>query len=142
MSFAEIHRHLRACCLILGKNIFLIVWFEKKLEDIVNDLWLLSPSQALDLHERMVRDIESHVQLFLPEVSSYGCAPVPHPKSELNEALEDIGLHLHLTGQLNRVYATITCWPWQDGCTCCALNQTCPGPKRKNQTLLDFLSLK
>jgi len=131
MSLADIHRHLRACSLILGKRIFLIVWFEKELEGLVHDLWRLSPSQALVLHERMVRNIEFCIQCFLPEISSHGCAPVPHPELKLNEALKDIGLHLHLTGQLNRVYATITYWPWQDGCMRCALNQTCPGLERQ-----------
>lgn len=132
MFLADIHRYLRACCLILSERSFLLIWFEKDLEGLVNDLWRVSPSQAFVLHEQMVRDIESRIRWFLPEIPSHGCAPVPHPESELNKALKNIGLHLHLTGQLNRAYATITYWPWQNGCICCALNKTCLGPKNKN----------
>ena len=135
LSLADIQRHLRACCLVLGKRIFFVVWFEKELEDLVNDLWRISPSQAFVLHERMVGVIESRIRRSLPQIPSHGCTPVPHSEPELNAALKDIGLHLHLTGQLNRVYAAITCWPWENGCLRCALNQTCPGPKDKNPTL-------
>lgn len=127
MSFilADIHRYLRNCCLILGQRIFLIVWFEKELEGIVEVLWRTSPSQAFILHERMVQEIKFRIQCFLPEIHSHGCAPVPHPDSELNDALKDIGLHLYITGQVNRAYATITYLPWQGGCMFCFINKTC-----------------
>lgn len=125
-SIIDIHRHLRACILTHTQNTFLLVWFEKELEKIIERIWRTSPSDAFILHEQMLQIMGSRIQEFLPEIVNYGCAPVPYPDKEMNDSLGRIGLRLHKTGQLNLVYATITFWPWKDGCSCCTLRTICP----------------
>jgi len=124
-SSIDIFRHLRACILATAQNTFLLVWFERKLERVLDRIWRISPSKAYVLHEQVLRTMESRIQNFLPEIIDHGCAPVPNPEPETNDALKKIGLRLHATGQLNLVYATITFWPWKGGCSCCALRENC-----------------
>jgi hypothetical protein len=133
-------RHLRTCILLPAQNPFLLVWFEKEIEKRVEDIWRFSPSQGFLLHEQIVLTLELQLRSFLPELVIHECSPVPFPTMEMIAALESLGMHLLPTGQLNRVYATVTFWPWRDGCTSCALKTNCTSVSRtRNQAFSSLI---
>jgi|GEM_PF-6411867 len=142
ISSYDLFYHLRVCILPPARNAFLVVWFDQEIERVVDHIWQLSPSEGFLLHEKVLLTLTLQLQKFLPEISVHECAPVPFSTSQMNETLGRLGLHLHPTGQLNRVYATVTYWPWKDGCPSCALKACCSGVSRRGKSFAPHFSKK
>ncbi len=117
------HHHFQR--LHVTNESYLLTWFDRKLENILADLWFSSPSAAFALHEQMNQQILSTLQNQLPEICTHGCAPLPACKPELNRILRDFDIQQNKNGQLDQIYAVLTFWPWKGGCTACSLKNSC-----------------
>lgn len=125
-SAAQIALHHHQRFLHIARQSFFLTWFDRKMEQHLDNLWFLSPSTAFALHEQMMDRIFSTLRTQVPQVCAHGCAPLPTCTPEMNRALGRLDLGQNTYGQLNHAYAALTFWPWQGGCSICSLKSNCP----------------
>ena len=102
-----------------------LVYLEKKVEDEVDEIWKVSPSEGFK-HEAIAQTmIMGTLKALMPELGEKECAPVPEPTKPLRRTLEKLGLDLQESGAMNRKYATLTPYPHRYGCERCHLKDSC-----------------
>ncbi|MDR2892880.1 MAG: hypothetical protein LBV80_07345 [Deltaproteobacteria bacterium] len=103
---------------------WLAVWLDEAIEKKVDCLWAEAPSKAF-LYNALAQTLcMSAVYALLPEVTAFGCAPLPPACAALGQALKQIGLQDK--GNMKRRYAVITGYPFAGGCEVCSLRGECP----------------
>lgn len=122
--------HLNARKIEAGKDSYLVVWLDEKVEESVDEMWDEAPSEAFLFNSLAQTLCMCAVHTLVPEVSEAGCAPAPRPTLDLKEALEEAGLR-DVDEENNRLallrrYAVATYYPFRGGCDICDLQEECP----------------
>ncbi|WP_031387759.1 hypothetical protein [Desulfonatronum thiodismutans] len=118
------HQHLFH---VAGEGYFL-TWFDRDLEQILDQAWRSSPSAAFALHQQMARRIMETLVAHIPQVHEHGCAPLPPWTQALDQAMVSLDVRYLPEGGFNRAYAVLTFWPWRNACAGCALRRSDHGP--------------
>ena len=103
-----------------------LVWLPEEVEAEVDAAWSVSPSRSLLLHYLADRCCRRLVLALVPEIETFGCAPVPPMTAELRAGLMEFGLVPLKSGMLPRRYAVLTPLAPGSGCDLCALCGDCP----------------
>ncbi|WP_462323358.1 hypothetical protein [Desulfoplanes sp.] len=105
---------------------YLLVHLDHAVEIEMEELWKNSQEEAF-LREALAQSmIMGTLRLFLPELDTRGCAPLPEPNKILKRSLAKVGITLNNQGGLGYKYATLTFLPCPSGCDKCFLRRTCP----------------
>ncbi len=108
------------------KKGYLLVFLEHAIEPEMEELWKKSQEQAF-LDEALAQTmIMSTLRLFIPELSTTKCAPLPEPNKTLKRSLSKLDITLTNRGTFGYKYATLTYYPGRSGCDKCFLRSSCP----------------
>lgn len=121
---------LHASKIAIGKDSYLTVWLDERVEEDVDEIWDDAPSEAFLFNSLAQTMCMCAVHTLLPEVTEAGCAPAPKPSLDLKSALEEQGLRdpdeENAGLALARRYAVATYYPFRGGCDICDLMEQCP----------------
>ncbi len=108
------------------KKGYLLVFLDHAVEQEMEHQWRESQEEAF-LNEALAQSmIMNTLRLFIPDLSTTQCAPLPKPNKLLKRSLSKIGITLNNQGTFGYKYATLTHYPWKPGCDTCFLHATCP----------------
>lgn len=108
------------------KKGYLLVYLDHAVELEMEERWKESQEQAF-LDEALAQSmIMGTLRMFLPDLSTTKCAPLPEPNKVLKRSLAKINITLTNQGTFGYKYATLTHYPWRAGCDKCFLRSTCP----------------
>jgi hypothetical protein len=108
------------------KKGYLLVFLDHAVEWEMEKRWKESQELAF-LDEVLAQTmIMSTLRLFIPELSTTRCAPLPEPNKILKRSLAKLDITLTNQGTFGYKYATLTHYPWKAGCDKCFLRSTCP----------------
>lgn len=121
--------HLKVHGITVDGDKYLLVHMDKTVEDDVNGLWDGSPSKAYTANSLAQALCMAVIRDLIPEIEAAGCAPVPHPRPEIKEALAELDMQWEEDSTLSRQFAMLTPYPFQGGCSTCHIHADCPNAK-------------
>ncbi|MEW5773659.1 MAG: hypothetical protein AB1916_09060 [Thermodesulfobacteriota bacterium] len=119
-------KRLSAHRVVNSTRSWLLAWLDESVETEVERLWGESPRRGYLAHCLALSRLMALAADLVPEVAACGCAPVPEPSPEVEQAAADLGLAITPEHTLSRRYALLTPAPYAGGCEICFLRHDCP----------------
>lgn len=120
---------LRIRRIIVGNDVYYLVWLEEPAEEMVDQAWEKSESEGFTVASLAQTMLMAVIQELAPHVAENGCAPIPNPTAALLDALDELGLPWQDSATLPRQYAMLTTEKPSGGCGGCHLAESCPSAK-------------
>jgi hypothetical protein len=104
---------------------FLLVFLDEEVEKAVDEQMAREDTDTLAFHNLAITLVMSAAAVIIPEIAEGGCAPLPKPAAEVQDAAEELGFLWLEEGEANRRYAVFTHHPYVGGCESCSQCDTC-----------------
>jgi hypothetical protein len=108
-----------------GDEGYLLVFLDEEVEKDVDALVDSGEVDPDSFHNLAITLVMSAAASIMPEIAEKGCAPLPKPAAEIQDAAEELGFVWIDDGSSNRRYAVFTHHPYVGGCDACSQSDSC-----------------